>query len=129
MLENKKPVSSIKHFEGLTKQFHKIAIRVIRDYEFHTYYGVFNEYIETKLDEQVNLLLKTYKSNMHKTKSCYQTQVQSKFRNSFWISYGFEDENYKRTGKPTRIVFRLYTKISFYKKKLLVRWVVPINWE
>jgi methanogenic corrinoid protein MtbC1 len=114
MLKNKKPVCSIKHFEVLTKQFTKIATRVIHDYEYNKYYSVYNEFAETKLKNEVKLLLNTYKSNMYKTKSCYKSQVLSKHRNNFWVSYTFENDEFKRTENPTKIVFRLYTKTNVF---------------
>lgn len=126
MSENKKPVCSIKRFEGLTKQFSKIVKRVIVDYRVEGNNILFDYYTIYHLDNQINMLLDTFKSNMHKTKSGQMLKLFST-DHTFWVTYTFENDEFKRTSKSTNIVFRLYVKTDGGKKKRLVRWIVPIN--
>lgn len=125
MLENKKPVCSIKRFDGLTKQFSKIVRRVIHDNITESNYDIFMLYIEYYLNNQIDILLNTFKSNMHKTKSGQMIKLFSS-DHTFWLTYTFENDEFKRTSKSTNIVFRLFVKFEGGKKKRLVRWVVPI---
>ena len=129
MSKIKEPVCSIKHFMVLTNQFVKIARRVIDDYEDSEYYDIMQYYADYRLKLQADVLLNRFKSSQHKTKICYETKIPHVVNNSFWLSYGLEKDGFKRSSNPTQIVFRIYCRIDGHRKKLLVRWVVPITWK
>lgn len=129
MLKNNE-VCSIKHFEVLTKKFSEIVKRVLDDYQDKDYYNLLYLYKEEPLDSQLNNIYFRFKSSMHKTKSAYKTTISDLTTSGdFWISYGFENDEFKRTSKPTRIVFRLYFRTTGIKKKLMVRWIIPVTWK
>ena len=127
MLESKKNYCSIKHFEVLLKQFKKITTRVVHDHEFEENYDLFSQFLNTDFNAHCDNLLSTFKSNMFKTKSCFYGKMASKKTANFWVSYTFEDNVFKRTANPNKITFRVFCRIGGYKKKLLVRWSVPLT--
>lgn len=129
MLKNNE-VCSIKHFEVLTNKFNQIVRRVLDDYQDKDYYLLLALYRQDNLDGQLNNMYFRFKSNMHKTKSAYKTTVSDLTTSGdFWVSYGFENDEFKRTSNATRIVFRLYFRTTGIKKKLMVRWIIPITWK
>lgn len=142
----KKQICSIKHFERMLKQFGKKACTQIinkilfvdkkyPDSEFLSISNFLGGYTDFCANDLESLFLKLlndqFKSNTFKTKSgvsiAYIDSVVE-------VNYTVEDENHNRLKSidsevwPDKkyITFRIYRKKT--RKKLLVRWSVPMTW-
>lgn len=108
-----------------------ISSRVIEDHNNSSrYYNLFTEFIDSDDFQNIlDILLKNFKSNPRKTKSALKYKVSSDFNNSFYVSYTFEDENGERSITPKFIIFRIYVSVDYHRKKRLVKWSIPIDWN
>ena len=134
----KKQICSNDHFKRLLKSFKKISLRVCEDYKDAEFYEDFeyfigednfnNFYYSVSFQECINKLFKNFKLNPFKTKSGYLSENEVDGINKFFVTYTFEDELGKRSVNTKNVVFRIFVK-SDYRKKRLVKWSVPVNWE
>lgn len=131
-----KQICSNDHFKRLLKKFEKISERVVAENSDNS---VIINFVDSKINPSKlnlllnNYLLKNFKSNPFKTKSgvtyvLYMNQINRSDYYKFYVSYTFEDEFGNRSNQPKNIVFRIFIKSTFRKKRL-VRWTVPITWE
>lgn len=139
-METKK-VCSNDHFFKLLKQFKKISSRVILDHKDSKYYEVMHDFIfgniiftdpltnNSPFDYILLDLFKNFKANPIKTNSGLTDEMCSEYMNKFYVTYTFENELGKRSNEPKFIVFRIYVKIGYLRKKRLVKWSVPITWN
>ena len=133
----KKQICSNAHFKRLLKTFKKITLRVSEDYKNYNISASFEYFLHSNLDyfsfeKSLEKLYKNYKANPFKTKSGitsirYDSGIRTGI-SKFFVTYTFEDEFGKRSLNTKNIIFRVYIKEE-YRKKRLVKWVVPVNWE
>lgn len=133
-------VCSDKHFENLLKQFKKITIRIFNERSYSKYNELYQNFLFSNQSSQIyseltpfnnllNEMLSSYKRNPFKTKCGFDDVMCYQITNKFWVTYTLEDENNKRSKTPTNIIFRVFVKIGYLRKKNIVRWVVPITWN
>lgn len=133
-METKK-VCSNDHFLKLLKQFKKISNRVILDHKDSKYYKLlcdfaFGDFMNKSPFDYILLdLFKNFKANPIKTMSGLTDEMCSEYMNKFYVTYTFQDDLGKRSNEPKFIVFRIYVKIGYFRKKRLVKWSVPIIWN
>lgn len=133
-METKK-VCSNDHFFKLLKQFKKISCRVILDHKDSKYYKLLGDFAfgdfmnKSPFDHILDDLFKNFKANPIKTNSGITDEMCSEYMNKFYVTYTFQDDLGKRSNEPKFIVFRIYVKIGYFRKKRLVKWSVPIIWN
>jgi hypothetical protein len=128
-------VCSNDHFLKLLKQFKKISCRVIVDHKDSKYYKLlcdfaFGDFMnKSPLNHILDDLFKNFKAKPIKTKSGIIDEMCSEYMNKFYVTYTFQNDQGKRSINPSFIVFRIYIKIGYFRKKRLVKWSVPIIWN